>query len=232
MKKRILIKISGKSLSGEKESIHDIKMLDYISINIKKLLEDDYTISIVIGGGNIYRGSSKEISVPRVQADHIGMLATIINGIMILENMKKHDIDSRLMSSISIEQICESYSYNKALKYLDDKKVLIFVGGTGNPFCTTDSAAILKAIETGSQLVLKATNVDGVYSDNPKTNPNAKRFNTISYDEIIKQNLKIMDIGSILMAKEFNMPIKIFNIGDDFSDIINNVGQHTFISKG
>jgi uridylate kinase len=232
MDKRILIKISGESLRGEKESIHDIKILDYISTNIKKLIEKDYRISLVVGGGNIYRGSSKDMNFPRVQADNIGMLATIMNGIMILENIKKYDIDSRLMSSISIEKICESYSYNKALKYLNDKKVLILVGGTGNPFCTTDSAAILKAIETGSQLVLKATNVDGVYSDNPKTNPNAKRFNTISYDEIIKQNLKIMDIGSILMAKEFNIPIKIFNMGDDFSDIVNNVGKYTLISKG
>jgi uridylate kinase len=231
IKNRILIKISGEALSNGTESAPDIRVLDYISKNIKKLIENNYRVAIVVGGGNIYRGNSNRSNISRIGADHIGMLATIMNGIMIFENMKKHNIDARLMSSISVEQICESYSYSKALRYLEDNKVLIFVGGTGNPFCTTDSAAILKAVSINCEMVLKATNIDGVYSDDPRKNPDAKRLDKVSYDEIINQKLKIMDIGSILMAKEFVMPIKVFNMGDDFFDIINEEGKFTLISE-
>jgi uridylate kinase len=231
IKNRILIKISGEALKNGTESAHDIKILDHISQNIKKLIENGYNVAIVIGGGNIYRGNSNRSDISRIGADYIGMLATIMNGIILSENMKKHKIDVQLMSSISMEQICESYSYTKALRYLEDNKVLILVGGTGNPFCTTDSAAILKAASVNCKMVLKATNIDGVYSDDPRKNSDAKRLDIISYDEIMSQKLNIMDIGSILMAKEFLIPIKIFNIGDDFFDIISGKGKFTLISE-
>jgi len=230
--KRVLIKISGEALKGDQESIHDFKVLDYISSNVAKLIENDYSVSIVVGGGNIYRGASlKEMEISRVQGDHIGMLSTIINGIVIYENMKKHKIDCRLMSSIWVDQICDKYSYDKALKHLSNNRVMIFVGGTGNPFYTTDSSAVLKAIEMKCKIVLKATNIDGVYSEDPKKNPDAKRFDKINYDQVIINNLKIMDLGAISMAKEFKLPIKIFKLGDDFYDILSGMGKYTLISE-
>jgi uridylate kinase len=231
IKKRILIKISGESLSLNKDKIHDVEILNYISSNIVKLLEDDYTVAIVIGGGNIYRGSCEKIKVSRVNGDYIGMLATIINAVVIFEHMKEKNIDCRLMSSLPIRKVCEDYSYNKALDYLENKKVVIFAGGTGNPFCTTDSAAVLKAIEMKCDLVLKATNVDGVYSDDPKKNPDSIRYSHITYEEVIRNKLRVMDIGSVTMAQEFKLPIKIFSMGSDFSDIINDIGKYTLISE-
>jgi uridylate kinase len=227
-KKRVVIKISGEAL-GTDHSVFNIDTLNLISQNIKELVSQNYQISIVVGGGNIYRGGRNNIEISRVRADHIGMVATIMNGIMISENLSIQGVDSRIMSSINIERICEPYSHLQASRYLDDKKVVIFVAGTGNPLCTTDSAAILRAIETNSDLVLKATNVDGVYSADPKKDKNAKKFDKISYTEILKNNLHIMDLPSIMMAKEFRLPIKIFNIEDNFSDIINNRGRYTLI---
>ena len=229
--KRILIKISGEALKGDQESIHDFKILDYISNSVAKLVQNNYSVAIVVGGGNIYRGSSKEMQISRGRGDHIGMLSTIINGIVIYENMRKHNIDCGLMSSVSVDQICDIYSYNKALEHLADNKVMIFVGGTGNPFYTTDSSSVLKAIEMECEIMLKATNIDGVYSEDPKNNPNAKRFDKINYNQVITDNLRIMDLGAISMAKEFSLPIKIFKLGADFYDIIRGIGKYTLISE-
>lgn len=231
IKKRILIKLSGESLGKNTSEYWSQEILHNTAKNILPLIENNYSVILVIGGGNIYRGIKNDKILSKVSSDYIGMLATVMNGIMLKNTFKYHNINCHHLTSLDIPKICTPYSYSKALKYLDKGKLVIISGGTGNPFCTTDTASIQKAIETNCDEILKATNTDGVYSEDPKNNPNAKRFDKITYDEIIKNGLKVMDMVSIIMAKDHKIPIKVFNSKESFLSIIENTGKFTIISK-
>ena len=228
--KRILIKLSGEALGEGCDNHWSIKILESTSKNILRLVELGYSIVVVIGGGNIYRGVDSDAILSKVSSDYIGMLATVMNGIVLKNAFQKYNIPCHHLTSLDIPKICEPYSYTKALNHLDAGKLVIISGGTGNPLCTTDTASIQRAIETNCSEILKATNTDGVYSSDPKKRKDAKRFDKISYDEILTKRLKVMDMISVLMAEEYKVPIKVFRMGNDFLSVIENRGKFTLIS--
>ena len=231
--KRILLKISGEGLSGDGRSIC-VDKLNNFALKIKNFIESGYVVSLVVGGGNVFRGIKTDASfINRTTADNMGMLATVFNGLALSDALFSLGIDNRVMSAIEMNKICKFYSVNKAKEYLDKNIVLIFVGGTANPFCSTDSAAVLRAIETNCDLLLKGTQVNGVYDCDPKKFENAKKYDVITYDEVIKNDLKIMDTSSIVMAKNFNLNIIIFNIHSEKSilETINNSESYTIIKN-
>ncbi|CAL4321306.1 Uridylate kinase [Buchnera aphidicola (Neophyllaphis podocarpi)] len=216
--KRVLLKISGESLQGKKDFGIDSTFLNRIIKEIKILISFGIQIAIVIGGGNLFRGSCfSNLGINRIFADNIGMLSTIINGLAIHGFMSKFSINSYLMSSFCIPSICEVYNREKAIKLISNNSLVIFAGGIGNPLFTTDSAACLRAIETDSEIVLKATNVNGVYSDDPKKNSNAIFYDSIRYKDVINNKLKIMDSCSLILARDYNLPIRVFNINKHMS---------------
>lgn len=231
--KRILLKISGEGLSVDGRSIC-VDKLNAFALKIKSLLENGYSIALVIGGGNIFRGIKSDASfIKRTTADNMGMLATVFNGLALSDALFSLGVDNRVMSAIEMNKICEFYSVNKAEKYLNNNIVVIFVAGTSNPFCSTDSAAVLRAIEVKCDLLLKGTQVNGVYDLDPNKFENAKKYDVISYDEIIRNDLKIMDISSIVMAKNFNLNIIIFNMHLEKSiyETINDSKSYTLIKN-
>ena len=229
-KKRILIKLSGEALGEGCDNHWSLKILESTSQNILRLLQQGYSIVVVIGGGNIYRGVNGDSLLSKVSSDYIGMLATVMNGIVLKNAFQKYNIACHHLTSLDIPKICESYSYSKALKHLNAHKLVIISGGTGNPLCTTDTASIQRAIETNCFEILKATNTDGVYSSDPNKHKDAKRFDKISYDEILNKRLKVMDMVSVLMAEEYRIPIKVFKMGNDFLSVVENKGKFTLIS--
>ena len=189
-------------------------------------------ISLVIGGGNIFRGTDAvSVGIERTTADYMGMLGTLINALAIQNALEKNLIPTRVLSSIPVPAVCESYIRRKAINHLENKKVVIFAAGTGNPYFTTDTAAALRASEISANVILKATNVDGVYSDDPKKNKKAKRFKIIKYSDILAKNLKIMDGSAIALARDNNIPIIVFPINkkNAFLDAIFNKGKYTII---
>jgi len=211
---RILLKLSGESLMGDKESGIDPKTLKDIASDIHSTHKLGVQIAIVIGGGNIFRGKkSPEYNIGRVTSDHMGMLATIINALALNETLNEVGSPSTVMTALEIERVVESYTRERALRYLDQGRIVIFAGGTGNPYFTTDTAATLRAMETNAQAILKATQVDGVYNQDPSKEPDAKIFSTISYEEVLKNKLKVIDLTAISMAMEQKVPIIVFNIG-------------------
>lgn len=199
--KRILLKLSGEALSGEGNmGIKNEELLNVSSL-IKYLLTFNIELAIVIGGGNFWRGKlNKEMS--RVDADYIGMLATVMNSIALSSALKEQGIKNKVLTSINIEHIGENYHHDKALKYLKEKQVLIFAGGTGNPYFSTDTAATLRALEINADLIIKATKVDGIYDSDPKMNHEAKKYDFITYEEIVKKNLQVMDLTSTVMNEQ------------------------------
>lgn len=222
--KRILLKLSGEYLAGKSESILDKDILDSLSLSISKIVELGIQVSLVVGGGNILRGKSfANLGFDRVCGDHIGLLATSINGLAMSDSLERFNIKTKLFSSISMDGIIEPVNAKLAIDNLEKGKVNIFVGGTGNPFFTTDTAACLRAIETKSDIVIKATKVNGVYSDDPVSNPNAKHYPKITYDEVLAKELSVMDLTSILLCKEHKMPIRVFDISK--SDALIKVAQ-------
>jgi uridylate kinase len=211
--KRILLKLSGEALMGD----------DAFGINratIVRMVQEvaDVTrlgveVAVVIGGGNIFRGvAGGSVGMDRATADYMGMLATVMNSLALADTMDKAGLTARVMSAIAIEQVVEPYVRPKALQYLEEGKVVIFAAGTGNPFFTTDTAAALRGAEIGAQIVLKATKVDGVYSADPKKDPNATRYATITFDEVIGQNLEVMDATAFALCRDQKLPIKVFSI--------------------
>ena len=210
--KRILLKLSGEALVGDKAGGIDPEILIKYSNEIKKIYDKGVEIAIVIGGGNIYRGFNNEFKIDRVQGDYMGMLATLINGLALQNTLENIGIPTRLQSAINVNKVAEPYIKRKALRHLDKKRIVIFSAGTGNPYFTTDSAAVLRAIEIEADVILKGTRVDGIYNLDPEKNKNAVKFDKISFDEAITKNLKIMDSTAFTLSKENNLPIIVFNM--------------------
>ena len=210
---RILLKLSGEALLGDRSHGIDPNTINKYSREIKSIVDLGVEVSIVIGGGNIFRGlSGANNGIDRVQGDYMGMLATVINGIALQSSLEKIGLQTRLQTAINMEAIAEPYIKRKAVRHLEKKRIVIFGAGTGNPFFTTDSAAVLRAIEIEADVILKGTRVDGIYNDDPEINKNAIKFNELEYDEAISKNLKIMDSTAFTLSKENKLPIIVFDI--------------------
>ena len=214
--KRILLKLSGEALMGkEKYGIDPNKLTDYAN-EINEITSIGVEVAIVIGGGNIYRGIQSEgAGFDRVQGDYMGMLATIINGMALQSALEKIDIQTRLLTAIKMEQIAEPYIRRKAIRHLEKGRVVILGGGTGNPYFTTDTAATLRAIEIEADVILKGTRVDGIYTADPEKDETAKMYDSISFDEVYKKGLKVMDMTAFTLCRENNLPIKVFNMNQN-----------------
>ncbi len=211
--KRILLKLSGESLMGDGEYGIDPKMLSRYANNINAIVEKGVEVAVVIGGGNIYRGIQSEgAGFDRVQGDHMGMLATIINGMALQSALESLDIETRLLTAIKMEQVAEPYIRRRAMRHIEKGRVVIFGGGTGNPYFTTDTAATLRAIEIEADIILKGTRVDGIYSDDPEKNPDSKKYTLISFDEVLQKKLNVMDLTAFTLCQENNLPIQVFNM--------------------
>jgi len=211
--KRILLKLSGEALMGDNSHGIDPDRIQLYCKEISSLVKTGVEIAIVIGGGNIFRGvSAASKGIDRVQADYMGMLATVINGLALQSSLEGIGIQTRLQTALKMEAIAEPYIKRRAVRHLEKKRVVIFSAGTGNPFFTTDSAAVLRAIEINADVILKGTRVDGVYNLDPEKNKNAVKFDKISFDEAITKNLKIMDSTAFTLSKENNLPIIVFNM--------------------
>ena len=211
--KRILLKLSGEALMGpDSYGIHK-ETLDSMVAQVREVADLGVQIAVVIGGGNIFRGVSGAASgMDRATADYMGMLATVINAMALADAMKRAGLDARVQSALDLEQVAEPYIRAKALRYLETGKVVIFGAGTGNPFFTTDTAAALRGMEMGCDIVLKATKVDGVYSDDPKKNPHASRYQRLTFDRAIQDRLGVMDATALTLCRDQNMPIGVFSI--------------------
>ncbi len=214
--KRILLKLSGEALMGkEKYGIDSVKLTDYAN-EIHAITSLGVEVAIVIGGGNIYRGIQSEgAGFDRVQGDYMGMLATIINGMALQSALEKINIQTRLLTAIKMEQVAEPYIRRKAIRHLQKGRVVIFGGGTGNPYFTTDTAATLRAIEIEADVILKGTRVDGIYTADPEKDKTAKMYDSISFDEVYKKGLKVMDMTAFTLCRENNLPIKVFNMNQN-----------------
>ena len=222
--KRVLLKLSGEALMGKNNNgIDPIRLNDY-AIEIKEIHEKGTEIAIVIGGGNIFRGvSGASKGMDRVQADYMGMLATVINGLALQSALENNDIPTRLQSAINMEAIAEPFIKRRATRHLEKGRVVIFGSGTGNPFFTTDSAAVLRAIEINADVILKGTRVDGIYNEDPEKNKEATKFDSLSFDEVLKKGIKVMDTTAFTLSQENSLPIIVFdmNIKGNLSKIIN-----------
>ncbi len=211
--KRILLKLSGEALMGEQNYGIDSSRLEQYALDIKKVHDAGVEVAIVIGGGNIYRGVQAEASgIDRVQGDYMGMLATVINAMAIQSTLEKHGMYTRLMSGIKMEAVCEPFIRRRAVRHLEKGRIVIFGAGIGNPYFTTDSTASLRAIEVESDVVLKGTRVDGVYSADPEKDPEAVRFESLSFEEVISKGYNIMDMTAFTLCKENNVPIIVFDM--------------------
>ena len=220
--KRILLKFSGESVAGNDEHGIDPKILDQMAESVKSCKSIGTEIGIVIGGGNLFRGEKlNQAGMDRVAGDHMGMLATVMNGIALRDALERAGIKTRVMSAISMSGIVEHYDRRLAIQLLNDGFVVIFTAGTGNPFFTTDTAGCLRAIETEADLMLKATRVDGVYDSDPETNKEAKLFYELSFDDAISKNLKVMDATALTLARDHKLPIKVFNVNEH--DALKNI---------
>ena len=223
--KRVLLKLSGEALLGEKSHGVDPKRILAYSKEIKEIVDSGIELAIVIGGGNIFRGvSGASNGIDRVQADYMGMLATVINGLALQSSLEDLKIQTRLQTAFNIEAVAEPYIKRKAVRHLEKKRVVIFSAGTGNPFFTTDSAAVLRAIEINADVILKGTRVDGIFDIDPEKSKDAVKFKQISYDDVIAKKLKVMDSTAFTLSKENKLPIIVFNM--------NKVGNLKKIIKG
>ena len=213
--KRILLKLSGEALVGDKAGGIDPEILIKYAKEIKKIYVKGVEIAIVIGGGNIYRGFNNEYKIDRVQGDYMGMLATLINGLALQNTLENIGIPTRLQSAINVNKVAEPYIKRKALRHLDKKRIVIFSAGTGNPYFTTDSAAVLRAIEIEADVILKGTRVDGIYNDDPKKNSDAFKFEKITFNEAISKGLKIMDTTAFTLSHENKLTIIVFDMNQE-----------------
>jgi uridylate kinase len=211
--KRVLLKLSGESLLGDKGFGIDNTVLEFFGDEVKKVHNAGVELGLVIGGGNIYRGlSASDQGIDRVTGDQMGMLATLINSLALQNTIEKKGIFTRLMSSIKIEEIAEPYIRRRALRHLEKGRVVIFGGGTGHPYFSTDTAASLRAVEIQADAIVKGTRVDGVYDSDPEKNPAAFKFNKISYLDVLKKNLQVMDLTAVSLCQENNLPMVVFNM--------------------
>jgi len=210
---RILLKLSGEALMGAGDYGIDPAVIGRIAGEIHAYARQGVEIGLVIGGGNIFRGAGlAQAGMDRVTGDHMGMLATVINSLAMQDALEKLGSSCRVMSALTINQVCEQYIRRRAVRHLEKGRVVVFAAGTGNPFFTTDSAASLRAVEIGAQILLKATKVDGVYNDDPVTNPDAKRYDRVGYDEAIGRKLGVMDATALVLCRDHGVPLRVFNL--------------------
>ena len=230
--KRVLLKISGEALMGDQQYGQDIKTIRRICEDIKSALEIGVELCLVVGGGNIFRGiEGAKGGMERASADYMGMLATVLNALAIQNTLERMGVDTRVLSAISMMQICEPYIRRRAERHMERGRVVIFAAGTGNPFFTTDTAAALRANEMGCDLLMKGTQVDGVYSADPKRDKKAKHFDTLTYHEVLVKDLKVMDASAISLARENQIPIMVFSIHnkDSIAQAVCGKGKFTII---
>lgn len=231
--RRILLKVSGEALLGDKGFGIDPGVIERIAKEIEEARSCGVEVGIVIGGGNIFRGVSIAAKGGnRITGDHMGMLATVMNGLALAEAMKARGLSARVLSAIEIPAICEMFTQRAAQKYMESGETLVFVGGTGNPLFTTDSAAALRAAEMNCDAILKATQVDGIYSADPKVEPTAERFDSISHSEVLKRGLKVMDTAAIALARDNNIPVIVFSIHTPGAliDVLHGAGRSTIVT--
>jgi len=231
--KRILLKLSGEILAGERGYGIDPSITTEICNKIKTVLDMGIEVGIVIGGGNIFRGISAAANgMDRVAGDYLGMMATIMNSVALQSALENLDCDTRVMSALSITQLAEPYIRRRATRHLEKGRVVVFAGGTGNPYFTTDTAAVLRAIEINADVVIKGTKVDGVYTDDPMMNSDATRYDSLSYKEVIEKELRVMDLTAVTLCKENKLPIIVFDISSKTGliDIVNSISVGTTVS--
>ncbi|MDE1158775.1 MAG: UMP kinase [Neorhizobium sp.] len=231
--KRVLLKASGEALMGTQGFGIDVAVADRIASDIAEARAMGVEVGVVVGGGNIFRGvavASK--GGDRVTGDHMGMLGTVINALALATSLRKLSIDTVVLSAISMPEICESFSQRQALHHMAQGRVVIFAGGTGNPFFTTDSAAALRAAEIGAEAIFKGTQVDGIYSADPKKDPHATRFDTLTHSEVLDKGLAVMDVAAVALARENSIPIVVFSIHEkgEFAKILTGGGLKTIVS--
>ena len=225
--KRILLKLSGEALMGEKQYGIDSNRLNEYAEEIKEVVEKGIEVAIVIGGGNIFRGlAGAATGMDRVQGDHMGMLATVINGLALQSALELCGVQTRLQSAIKINEVAEPFIRRRAMRHLEKGRVVIFGGGTGNPYFTTDSAAVLRAIEIEADVILKGTRVDGIYTSDPEKDKNATKFDTISFNDVLKKGLKVMDTTAFTLSQENELPIVVFDMNKKGNLLKIVDGQH------
>lgn len=232
--KRILLKLSGEALMGDNQYGLNPQRIAQYAHDIKKITDVGVQVSIVIGGGNIYRGlQASETGIDRVQGDYMGMLATVINGMALQDVLESHGMVTRLMSAIDMKQICEPYIRRRAVRHLEKNRIVIFAAGTGNPYFTTDTAATLRAIETDCEVILKGTRVDGIYSADPEKDKNAIRYQSVSFEEVYKNGLNVMDMTAFTLCRENNLPIIVFDMNkpDNLLKVIEGKQIGTLVDK-
>ncbi len=213
--KRILLKISGEALAGNREFGLDAAMLDYIAEELKSILDLKVELALVVGGGNIFRGiQGSKAGMDRATGDYMGMLATTINALALQDALERHEIITRVQSAIRMEQVVEPYIRRRAVRHLQKGRVVIFASGTGNPYFSTDTAAALRAMETEAEVLVKATKVDGIYDSDPKKNKNAKKFKKLTYIDVLNKKLEVMDSTAISLCMDNNLPIVVLNLGE------------------
>jgi len=213
--RRILVKLSGEALMGEGDYGIDPAFLRRLATEIRGVREAGVEIGLVVGGGNLFRGAGlARAGMDRVTGDHMGMLATVMNALALQDALESMDVPTRVMSAVRINQVCEDYIRRRAVRHLEKGRVIIFAAGTGNPFFTTDTAASLRAVEIEAGLLLKATKVDGIYDSDPVLNPAAKRYDRLTYDQVLDQRLNVMDQTSIVLCRDHRLPLRVFNLND------------------
>jgi uridylate kinase len=233
--KRILLKLSGEALMGELDFGIDPAVVQRIAKDIADAVNAGVEVGLVIGGGNIFRGVSLASGgMERATADHMGMLATVINALSVQDGLEKAGLTVRVMSALPIHQVCEDYARRRALRHLEKGRVVIMAAGTGNPFFTTDSAATLRGIEINADLVLKATKVDGVYTADPMKDPTATRYSRLTFDEVLERQLGVMDLTAIVLCRDHNLPLRVFNMNKPgaLMRIMHGEDEGTLVERG
>jgi len=233
--KKVLLKISGEALMGKGNYGHDQEIVKRICADVKEVTEMGTQVCLVVGGGNIYRGmSGAEHGMERASADYMGMLATVLNALALQNELEKIEVETRVLSAIQMMEVCEPYIRRRAIRHMEHGRVVIFAAGTGNPFFTTDTTAALRAAEMGCDAIFKGTQVDGVYSADPKKDKNAERYESLSYSKVLKNDLKVMDASAISLARENNIPIIVFSVhkASEFSRVVCGEGKFTIIKHG
>ena len=213
--RRILLKLSGEALMGQSDYGIDPLVIHRLAREINEASQAGAQIGVVIGGGNIFRGAGlAEAGMDRVTGDHMGMLATVMNALALQDALEKQGAFARTMSALKINEVCEDYIRRRAVRHLEKGRICIFAAGTGNPFFTTDSAAALRAVEIGAELLLKATKVDGVYDRDPQKHPDATRYERLSYDQVLQQDLKVMDTAAFALCRDYKIPLRVYNLSE------------------
>jgi len=223
---RVLLKLSGEALMGDLDYGIQPRVIQRIAREVATVRQQGVEVAIVIGGGNIFRGEGLARSgMDRVTGDHMGMLATVMNALAIQDALESLEVHARVLSALRINEVCEDYIRRRAIRHLEKGRVIVLGAGTGNPFFTTDTAASLRAIEIGADVLLKATKVDGVYDSDPKSNPDARRFSTVSYDQVIEDKLNVMDATSVVMCRDNKLPLRVFDMTQEDSIVRAMTGE-------